>query len=100
MDENNMDHAFVLYAEEDYPIVGFHGRTENDRLVDLGVIWLDAKNEDCQERLPLEVQKKMMEEKIPTAQEAWDKLTEEDKNRGTDLEALMTYHSMMETKEN
>jgi len=40
----------------------------------------------------------MMEENLPTAQEAWDKLTEEDKARGTDLEALMTYHSLIDAK--
>ena len=41
MNFEQMDNAMVLYTEDDYPIVGFHGRTENNRLVDLGVIWLD-----------------------------------------------------------
>ena len=42
IDWDVLDNAFVMYAEDDYPIVGFHGRTENEKLADLGVIWLDS----------------------------------------------------------
>ena len=52
---DSLDNAFVLYAEQEYPIVGFHGRKHNDRLADLGVIWLDKENKSCQQRLPLDV---------------------------------------------
>ena len=54
--DEDEDVSIGLFADPNYPIVGFHGRTQDNRLVDLGVIWLDSKNEDCQERLPLAVQ--------------------------------------------
>ena len=96
---DNVDNAFILVSEVDYPIVGFHGRTQNDKLTDLGVIWLDANNENCQKRLPLDVQQKMMEEGIPTAEEAWEKLSDKQKMDGKELEALMTYHSLTQSKQ-
>ena len=94
MNWDSLDNAFVLYTEEEYPIVGFHGRKHNDRLADLGVIWLDKENKSCQQRLPLDVKQKMMQEGIPTATEAWEKLTDEQKEDGEELEALMTFHSL------
>lgn len=37
----------VLKLDKDYPLVGFHGRERDNHLVDLGVIWLDSRNENC-----------------------------------------------------
>lgn len=55
VDWDLLDNTRVIYNKgEDYPIVGFQGRTSEDRLVDVGVIWLDTLNEKCQERLPPE----------------------------------------------
>ena len=68
----------MLYAEPDeYPIVGFQGRTHNQRLTDLGMIWLDKDNENCQHALPMDVKLKMLEDGIPSAEEAFAKLTHE-----------------------
>ena len=41
----------------------------------------------------------MMEEGIPTAEEAWEKLTEKQKKDGEELEALMTFHSLTQSKD-
>ena len=44
-----------LLLEEDHPLVGFHGRTHMNQLLDLGIIWQDRLNSNCQQRLPLDV---------------------------------------------
>lgn len=40
-----------------------------------------------------------MQEGIPTATEAWEKLTDEQKEDGEELEALMTFHSLTQAKQ-
>ena len=52
IDKNSDIQLVVLKSEEDHPIVGFHGRTKDDKLLDLGLIWLDRLNTQCQETLP------------------------------------------------
>ena len=49
-DSNNAE-TVMLQVDEDYPLVGFHGRRSGSSLVSLGAIFLDAKNNKCLERL-------------------------------------------------
>ena len=56
----NVDYT-ELQFDEDYPMVGLHGKSHHDNLLNLGVIWLDRLNPMCQERLPLEMQQAMRE---------------------------------------
>lgn len=73
--------------------MGFHGRMQNDRLVDLGVIWLDTINRKCWEKLP-----EQYLDWVPSDQEAYDNLSDETKEKGMEVEALMTFHSLQEAK--
>jgi len=99
VDWDLLDNTRVIYnMGEEYPIVGFHGRTKDDRLVDVGVIWLDTNNEKCQERLPPEYLDQMLKEGLPTPEQAWMNLSDEQKQQGKELEALMTFHSLTEAK--
>ena len=48
--------AVSMEVDPEHPIVGFHGRTKDNDLIDLGVIWLDTTNPKCEKKLPIEVQ--------------------------------------------
>ena len=41
----------------------------------------------------------MLEDGIPTAEEAWNRLTEADKKKAKELEALLTLHRVIENKD-
>ena len=78
---------------DEYPLVGLHGYFDyrSDRVIDLGVIWFDTNNSNCKRQMtaPPDMHSTM------TAEEAFKKMTSQERQKGKDVEELLMFHSLI-----
>ena len=91
----------VLRLPEETPLVGFHSMSDYDGMMSLGVILYDATEPGCQ----ISKLGEYDEDQDPDADEfeesayAESKITQEEKNRATALEAILQYNSLKRNRE-
>ena len=57
---NNLTET-ILRVSEDYPLVGFHGTTDGEKLISLGLIWFDSGSDNCIQPMTPEDQQFILE---------------------------------------
>ena len=91
--------SLMLFIDEFYPLVGFHGTADSKHIKSLGLIWYDSRNPDCYEKLSNQAHLEMLESGGLSYEESYDALSNSETKNALSLEAILTFNQLSEGDE-